>query len=106
REVLDRVWALVGNGSLIPDDRSYVQQLRMYVRQTMNAGLSKMHGLRHAYAQQRYLELTGRPSPLAGGPKVRTLNVADREGDRLARQIISRELGHEREQITSIYCGK
>jgi hypothetical protein len=105
REVLDRVWQLAGNGALIPAERSYIQQLRLYVRQTMNAGLSKMHGLRHAYAQRRYLELTGWLCPAAGGPKARFLNTDERQVDRQAREIISRELGHEREQITSIYCG-
>lgn len=104
REVLDRVWQLAGNGALIPDERSYIQQLRVYVRQTMNAGLSKMHGLRHAYAQTRYLELTGWLCPAAGGPKARSLSAEERQVDREARVIISRELGHEREQIVSIYC--
>ncbi|MEX2123865.1 MAG: phage integrase N-terminal domain-containing protein [Woeseia sp.] len=105
REVLDRVWQLAGNGALIPAERSYIQQLRLYVRQTMNAGLSRMHGLRHAYAQQRYFELTGRQCAAAGGPKARFLSAEERLTDREAREIISRELGHEREQITSIYCG-
>ena len=106
REVLDRVRDVVGNGSLIPAHRSFIQQLRVYVRQTMNAGLSKMHGLRHAYAQQRYLELTGRPCPLTGGPKVKTLAAAERQIDEEARRIISHELGHVRSQITSIYLGR
>ena len=106
REVIDRVRNLVENGSLIPADRSFIEQLRLYVRQSMNAGLSKMHGLRHAYAQQRYLELTGRPCPVAGGPKIRTLNDADKTIDARAREIISQELGHERVAVLSIYCGK
>jgi integrase len=105
RAVLDRVRALVGNASLIPAERSFIQQLKVYVRQTMNAGLSNMHGLRHAYAQQRYLELTGRVCPVAGGPTVKSLTGAERRQDAAARLVISRELGHERSQITSIYLG-
>jgi len=105
RAVLDRVRAHVGNASLIPSDRSFVQQLKVYVRQTMNAGLSNMHGLRHAYAQQRYLDLTGRVCPVAGGAKVKSLTDAERRQDAAARMVISRELGHERSQITSIYLG-
>ncbi len=54
REVLDRAHRLAGRGSLIPRDRNYRQQLRVYERHTANAGLSKLHGLRHAYAQGRY----------------------------------------------------
>jgi hypothetical protein len=68
RALLEQAKQLAGTGSLIPRGRSYIEQLRIYERHTANAGLSKMHGLRHAYAQQRYLEITGWPSPHAGGP--------------------------------------
>ena len=47
-----------GRSSLIEPNRRYVDQLRIYERQTANAGLSKLHGLRHLYAQERYRELT------------------------------------------------
>ncbi len=50
REVLDRAHRLAGKGSLIPSNRNYRQQLRIYEGHTLRAGLSKMHGLRHAYA--------------------------------------------------------
>ena len=65
-----------------------------------------MHGLRHAYAQNRYEELTGWQAPAAGGPNAKTLTAEQREADRQARLTISRELGHEREQITAAYLGK
>lgn len=105
RKLLGRVWQLAGNGSLIPAERSYIQHLRIYMRQVMNAGLSNMHGLRHAYAQSRYLELTGWPCPVAGGPKRRAFSAKMQQIDKAARLRISRELGHEREQIVSIYIG-
>ncbi|MFT7287046.1 MAG: hypothetical protein ACI87W_001155 [Halieaceae bacterium] len=66
----------MGTGSLIPRGRSYIEQLRSYERHTANAGLSKMHGLRHAYAQQRYLEFTGWQSPHGGGPSKARLSKA------------------------------
>lgn len=106
RAVLDRARRLAAGGSLIPSDRNYVQQLRAYERHTANAGLSKMHGLRHAYAQQRYEEMTGWKAPAAGGPVTRSLSPGQKVIDRHARQTISRELGHEREQITSVYLGR
>jgi len=106
RKLLGQVWQLAGRGSLIPTERSYIQHLRVYVRQIMNAGLSKMHGLRHAYAQERYLELTGWLCPLAGGPKTQRLSPNDRRIDSAARLTISRELGHVREEILSIYIGR
>ena len=106
RELLTRVHQLVGNGALIPQERNYVQQLRLYERQTANAGLSKLHGLRHSYAQVRYEELTGWKAPAAGGPIARRLSPGQKVLDRQARRTISRELGHIREQITSVYLGK
>ena len=101
RAVLDRARRLAGNGSLIPSSRNYRQQLRIYERHTANAGLSRMHGLRHAYAQHRYEELTGWKAPAAGGTDCKALTPEQRETDRQARLTISRELGHEREAVTS-----
>ncbi len=106
REVLDRAHKLAGRGSLIPPNRSYVQHLKIYERHTVNAGLHKMHGLRHAYAQSRYEELIGRPAPAAGGATAKELSPGQRNQDREVRFIISRELGHEREQITTVYLGR
>jgi hypothetical protein len=106
REVLDRAQKLAGKGSLIPSDRNYIQQLRIYEGHTLRASLSKMHGLRHAYAQQRYEELTGWKSPNADGPPSKSLTQEQRYQDHQARLIISRELGHEREQISTVYLGR
>ena len=106
RKLLGRVWQLAGKGSLIPAERSYIQHLRVYVRQIMNAGLSKMHGLRHAYAQQRYVELTGWRCPVVGGPKSKSLHAENRRIDKAARLTISNELGHVREEILAIYIGR
>ncbi len=106
REVLHRAHQLAGRGSLIPPNRNYVQQLRVYEGHTSLAGLSKLHGLRHAYAQQRYQELTGLPCPAAGGPVSAQLTPAQKQTDRAARLTISRELGHEREAVTAIYLGR
>ena len=106
RAVLDRVHQLAGKGSLIPSTKNYRQQLRIYEAETSRAGLSKMHGLRHAYAQNRYEEMTGWKSPAAGGPSVKTLTEEQKQIDHQARQMISLELGHIREQITVIYLSK
>jgi hypothetical protein len=106
REVLKRAHQLAGNGALIPGERKYIQQLRSYERQTANASLSKLHGLRHAYAQARYEELTGWKAPAAGGPVSRALSPGQKVMDHQARRIISQELGHIREQITSVYVGR
>ena len=41
--------------------------MRVYEGNTLRAGLSNTHGLRHAYAQNRYEELTGWSCPAVGG---------------------------------------
>lgn len=106
REVLDRAKELAGRGSLIPRDRNYVNQLRVYKRQVAAAGFDKMHGLRHAYAQERYQQITGRAAPAAGGKRVSEMTAEERDQDKYARGVISEELGHGREQVVIIYCGK
>ena len=105
RAVLDEAHRLAGLGSLIPANKTYIQQRHVYDGQCKAAGLSHMHGLRHQYAQSRYETLTGRPPPAAGGPLATELSPTQRIEDRHARQTISRELGHERVQIAAIYLG-
>jgi site-specific recombinase XerD len=105
-EVLGRAHCLAGRGSLIPSHRTYIQHLKVYEYHTSRAGLHKLHGLRHAYAQQRYAELTGWLAPAAGGPTRRQLSPEQKVIDREVRLTISRELGHEREQITTVYLGR
>lgn len=105
REVLDRAHKLAGKGSLIPAKLKYVQQMRIYERATVKAGFHAMHGLRHAYAQERYQDLTGWPAPTAGGPSQCELTPEQRELDREARIQVSEELGHGRTQISANYLG-
>jgi hypothetical protein len=106
RKALDKAAELAGKGSLIPSHKTYVQQLRLYEGQCIRAGLSKMHGLRHAYAQQRYEELTGLKAPIAGGPSRKALSADERALDEKARVVISAELGHSRTAITVVYLGR
>jgi hypothetical protein len=106
RTVLDYAHRLVGAGSLIPADKTFIQQRNTYDGQCRTAGLSNMHGLRYLYAQVRYEELTGWKAPAAGGPVARLLSSAQRTQDAIARQTISRELGHERPSITAVYLGR
>ena len=103
RQLLGEAKAFVGKGSLIPRDSRYVDQLRRFEYQCSQAGIQQVHGHRHGYAQARYRELTGWNAPAAGGPSSRSLTPAQKDIDRAARLTISQELGHEREQVTSIY---
>lgn len=106
REVLQKALDLVGRGSMIPAEKKYVQWLGRYEQDTKRAGLSKLHGLRHQYAQNRYHELTGWAAPACGGPIRKELNEDQLRLDLQARLTISNELGHNRESITSIYLGR
>ena len=105
RAVLDAARRLAGAGALIPGGRGYAAQRKLYERQVEAAGLSRMHGLRHAYAQIRYEGLTGWKAPAAGGPRRRSLGPAKRRIDKAARVTIARELGHGRLEVVSVYCG-
>ena len=105
RALLDEARRLTGGGGLIPPDRSYRQQLKVYEDQTRAAGLYRMHGLRHAYAQRRYEEITGWKAPAAGGPRQRSLTGARRRIDGEARRTIAKELGHGRASVCSVYLG-
>ncbi|WP_130910764.1 phage integrase N-terminal domain-containing protein [Pseudomonas sp. Sample_9] len=106
RDVLNAAHQLAETGSLIPAQKTYIQQRNTYDGQCKAAGLSHMHGLRHHYAQSRYVALTGWKAPAAGGISSKELTSMQRSQDRTARQIISRELGHERTQITATYLGR
>ena len=70
REVLEQAKALARfqGASLIPKGKTYAQQLHSYEGHCRRANLDKMHGLRHAYAQERFAALAGFLAPAAGGP--------------------------------------
>lgn len=106
REILNKAHALAKNGSMIPADKTYVEQMRLYEGLTKYAGLSKMHGLRHNYAQERYKELTERDCPAQSGKTSKELTKEEKAQDLEARLQISRELGHEREEVTAVYLGR
>ena len=108
RQWLDNAKQLAGdtNHSLIPLHKSYIRHRDVYDKQTNRAGLKNLHGLRHAYAQRRYYELTGWLAPIAGGPQSSQLTRAQKAVDLKSRLILSEELGHSREQITVNYLGR
>lgn len=114
RQWLDNVTRLVRPGhSLIPHDRSSKHHLNHYESQAKLMEVCKLHGLRHAYAQRRYKELTrllepsgqGFNCPIDGGKPYRSMSITEKMIDRQARQILSRQLGHSHVSITRIYLG-
>ena len=108
REALERAKALAETTperSLIPE-KTYRKHIKVYERQTFAAGMRGPHGLRHAYAQARYEELTGWPCPAAGGPPSKSLKGEEKERDKWARAKISAEMGHGRDSIVVTYLSK
>ncbi|PTP79931.1 integrase [Vibrio splendidus] len=72
----------------------------------MKVGLDKAHGFRHAYAHDRYFELTGFNAPAAGGSSTKVLTGADKQRDSEVRMVITEELGHGAEEVTAVYLGR
>lgn len=105
RDLLNEAHELVGSASMIPDDKKYIDHLNTYNHQVLQAGFSKLHGLRHNYAQWRYKQLTGENPPAQGGIKRAEMTPEQAHCDILARREISRELGHDRIDVTNVYLG-
>ncbi len=105
REALDNAKKLVGDKSLIPQNKNLKQQLDHFGYITRKHHLYKLHGLRHRYAQLRYKELTGWASPHAGGPSQSELSLEKKAIDEQARLVITEELGHSRIGVVSTYIG-
>ena len=101
-----RTRRLVRGGSLIPANRSYKRQRKVYEDDLRRTGMRRMHGLRHGYAIRRYEDLTGCKAPVVGGPSRAELEGDEVETDRKARLKISRELGHGRIRIVARYIGE
>ena len=59
------------------------------------------HGLRHGYAQRRYRQQTGLPTPVEGG----ALGQIDRATHEAASFVVTRELGHGRKDVVTSYYG-
>lgn len=102
------------NRSLIGDDQMYSTFAKSIYNTKDN---EKFHGHRHAYAQERYRVLMNADCPLVAkvnhgkkhyqylseklGISVEHAKIRDKK----AREIISKELGHTRTNITNTYLG-
>ncbi len=106
RELLDRLSEVAGSGSMIPDDKSVREWIFVYGAAIEGCGLRNMHGLRHGYAQRRYEALAGWKCPFAGGPSVKELTHDQKKTDHEVRLTVSRELGHNRVEVTNVYLGR
>ncbi|MDY6895615.1 MAG: integrase domain-containing protein [Thermotogota bacterium] len=111
---------LVGKSNLIPKNMSEAQWQKKYYSILKNYGITKKdagsssHGLRHAYAQERYESMTGFKPPCKFESKQAfRINAENLKGavwhklDKDARLILKSELGHgpERDDVVSQYLG-
>jgi hypothetical protein len=107
RQLLNEAKALAKGKSLVaPGYTSYRDYLQHFRAECARVGIHAFHGHRHYYAQERYKELTGWECPARGGPTSKQLTPKQKALDREAREVISREMGHGREQITAVYLGR
>jgi Phage integrase, N-terminal/Integrase len=107
RHLLDEAKTLAKSNSLVaPGYRTYRDYLHHFRYQCERVGIHAFHGHRHYYAQARYREWTGWDCPARGGPTSKQLTPKQKALDREARLAISREMGHNREQITAVYLGR
>ena len=107
RQLLNEAKALAKGKSLVaPGYKTYYAYLKHFRYECGRVGIHAFHGHRHFYAQARYQELTGQACPALGGPRSKQLTPAQKAIDREARDVISHEMGHGREQITAVYLGR
>jgi hypothetical protein len=107
RQLLDEAKALAKGKSLVaPGYTTYRDYLQHFRAECARVGIHAFHGHRHYYAQERYKELTGWECPARAGPTSKQLTPKQKALDREARDVISREMGHGREQITAVYLGR
>jgi hypothetical protein len=107
RQLLDEAKALAKGKSLVaPGYATYRDYLQHFRYECGRVGIHAFHGHRHLYAQTRYREMTGWQCPARGGPTSKQFTRQQKALDRAARETISHEMGHGREQITAVYLGR
>ena len=107
RQLITEAKALANGKSLVaPGYTTYRDYLKHFRYECGRVGIHAFHGHRHQYVQTRYQELTGRECPARGGLVSKKLTAKQKVIDREAREAISREMGHGREQVTAVYLGR
>ena len=105
RTLLAEITIKYPTGSLIPHDTTYKCFVKKYENAVAGVGMGRAHGLRHGYAQKRYLELTGNECSVRGGLQRNAMSNEQKEIDLAARLTISAELGHGRVDVVAKYIG-
>ena len=104
-EMSDAVYS--NTDSLIPRRMELNAWKCHYYRVTKRHGICREngivpHGLRHGFAHQQYEKFAGHPAAVKEPQKPKD---ADHIQTRIARLLVSEQLGHSRESITAAYTG-
>lgn len=118
RDLIERVKHYIDSQrqeSLIPQGMTFKKWEDSVRNEQAQQGMTKdgvgtPHGLRHAYAQERYEQITGWKPPAAFSGEERahfraSFTQDDKNTDIEARRQISEELGHGRVDVVSNYVG-
>lgn len=107
RELIDRAKTFAASklASTSDPNRTLAQAKNHYYHVLRACGITRAdgitgHGLRHGYANDRYEQIAGQPSPVRGG------TAPDPDTDQAARLEVAEELGHSRESVTTHYLGR
>lgn len=107
RELIDKAKTFAASKLASTSDptKTLAQVKNHYYHVLRSCGITRAegltsHGLRHGYANDRYEQITGQPSPVRGGQSF------DRNTDQAARLEVAEELGHSRESVTTHYLGR
>lgn len=89
---------------LIPPDQNYIMFIRREVARARTIlkdhGIKGYHDLRSSYACERYQSITLAAAPVFAGGRGVSRNL-----DTAAREVISKELGHNRTEVLNAYIG-
>ena len=107
RELIDKAKTFAASKLASTSDptKTLAQVKNHYYHVLRSCGITRAegitsHGLRHGYANDRYEQIAGQPSPVRGG------TASDRDTDLAARLEVAEELGHSRESVTTHYLGR
>lgn len=107
RALIDRAKTFAASKLASTSDpaRTLAQAKNHYYHVLRSCGITRAdgitgHGLRHGYANDRYAQIAGQPSPVRGG------TAPDPDTDQAARLEVAEELGHSRASVTTHYLGR
>ena len=107
RALIDRAKTFAASKLASTSDpaRTLAQAKNHYYHVLRSCGITRAdgitgHGLRHGYANDRYQQIAGQPSPVRGG------TTPDPDTDQAARLEVAEELGHSRASVTTHYLGR